>query len=65
MPEEPMDVDAEECPGYRYVIVYLDGRHQCFDGDPDLSGLTSWRQDGRYLIETRIGAAPRADNDTE
>ncbi|MEZ5861492.1 MAG: hypothetical protein R3D28_21355 [Geminicoccaceae bacterium] len=49
-PTEPMDVD-DECPGYDYVIVYLDGRRQCYDGDPDRSGLDSWVENGRYLIE--------------
>jgi len=57
-PEDPMEVD-DECPNDDYVIVYLDGRRQCYSGDPDNSGLTSWVRNGRYLIEqTGMPAAP-------
>ncbi len=62
MPDDqtvPMDVDEVECPGYDYVIVYLDGRRECYNGNPDHSGLDSWTENGRYLIEgTGMPAAP-------
>lgn len=56
--DDPMEVDEEECVGFDYVKVYLDGRRECFNGIPEDAGFTTYQLDGRYIYQARMPRPP-------
>lgn len=59
--DDPMDVDEDEFPGFRWVKVYLDGRREGYDGGitpAELTDIEPCQILGRYIFQ--VPSAPQS-----